>query len=72
MILLDITDLFERILFNFIIGNSDMHLKNYSLIETPQGMRLSPAYDLLSTILAIPEDLEESALTINGKNRSSH
>jgi serine/threonine-protein kinase HipA len=64
---LDISDLFERVLFNFIIGNSDMHLKSYSLIETPQGMRLSPAYDLLSTVLAIPEDPEESALTINGK-----
>lgn len=64
---LDVADLFERILLNFVIGNSDMHLKNYSLIETQQGMRLSPAYDLLSTVLAIPEDNEESALTINGK-----
>lgn len=64
---LDIIDFFERILFNFIIGNADMHLKNYSLIHTSQGIRLSPAYDLLSTHLAIPEDTEESALTINGK-----
>jgi len=64
---LDIIDLFERVVFNFIAGNSDMHLKNYSLIETPKGMRLSPAYDLLSTVLVIPEDWEESALTINGK-----
>jgi serine/threonine-protein kinase HipA len=64
---LDITDFFERILFSFLVGNADMHLKNYSLIKTPQGMRLSPAYDLLSTRLAIPEDQEESALTINGK-----
>ncbi len=64
---LDVSDLFERILFNFIVGNSDMHLKNYSLIETPPGMRLSQAYDLLSTVLAIPEDNEESALAINGK-----
>ena len=64
---LDITDLFARVLFNFLIVNSDVHLKNYSLIETPQGMRLSPAYDLLSTAIVIPEDPEESALTINGK-----
>jgi len=69
---LDGVDLFERILFNYIIGNSDMHLKNYSMIETDDGMRLSPAYDLLSTVLAIPDDNEESALTINGKkNRLS-
>ena len=64
---LDLINLFERVVFNFIAGNSDMHLKNYSIIETPKGMRFSPAYDLLSTILVIPEDLEESALTINGK-----
>jgi serine/threonine-protein kinase HipA len=44
-----------------------MHLKNYSLVETAVGMRLSPAYDLVSTVLAIPDDSEESALTINGK-----
>lgn len=64
---LDIIDLFERVVFNFIVGNSDMHLKNYSLIETAKGMRLSPGYDLLSTVLVISEDPEESALTINGK-----
>jgi serine/threonine-protein kinase HipA len=64
---LDSIDFFERIIFNFLIGNADMHLKNYSLIETDNGMRLSPSYDLLSTYLAIPEDKEESALTINGK-----
>ena len=64
---LDTVDLFERVIFSYLFANSDMHLKNYSLIETPHGMRLSPAYDLLSTVLAIPEDIEESALTINGK-----
>ncbi|MGD9201062.1 MAG: HipA domain-containing protein [Chitinispirillia bacterium] len=64
---LDTVDLFERVVFNYLIGNADMHLKNYSIIETPQGMRLSPAYDLLSTVLVIPEDTEESALAINGK-----
>jgi serine/threonine-protein kinase HipA len=64
---LDVVDFFERVAFNYLVGNSDMHLKNYSLIETPAGLRLSPAYDLLSTVLALPEDSEESALTINGK-----
>jgi serine/threonine-protein kinase HipA len=64
---LDAVDLFERTIFCFITGNSDMHLKNFSLIETASGMRLSPAYDLVSTALVLPEDSEESALTINGK-----
>jgi serine/threonine-protein kinase HipA len=66
---LDIIDFFERVLFSFITGNADMHLKNYSLLETLSGLRLSPAYDLVSTVLVIPEDEEESALTINGKKR---
>lgn len=64
---LDAVDLFERVVFNYLIGNSDMHLKNYSLIETLQGMHLAPAYDLVSTALVIPQDNEETALTINGK-----
>ncbi len=45
-----------------------MHLKNFSLIENSLGeYEFSPAYDLLSTVIVIPEDKEESALTINGK-----
>lgn len=60
--------LFELVVFCFITGNADMHLKNFSLIRFDNGeVALSPAYDLVSTKLAIPEDLEESALTINGK-----
>jgi serine/threonine-protein kinase HipA len=65
----DTVDFFERVLFCFLTGNADMHLKNYSLLESPRGMRLSPAYDLLSTTLALPGDAEESALTINGKKQ---
>lgn len=60
--------LFELVLFSFLTGNSDMHLKNYSLILNTFGeYEFSPAYDLLSTALVIIEDNEESALTINGK-----
>ena len=59
--------LFEVILFCYLTGNTDMHLKNYALIENPLGQyELSPAYDLLSTLLVLPDE-EESALTINGK-----
>ena len=60
--------LFELVLFSFLTGNADMHLKNFSLIENAlEEYEFSPAYDLLSTVLVMPEDKEESALTINGK-----
>jgi serine/threonine-protein kinase HipA len=70
--LLDLVTFFDLALFSFLTGNSDMHLKNFSLIHTPKGMiSLSPAYDLLSTRLLISEkeDPEEFALTMNGKKR---
>ena len=72
---LDITELFYRLVFSFIIGNSDMHLKNFSLIETQSGSgvyHLSPAYDLLPVNIIMPEDKEEFALPINGKKNNIH
>ncbi|MPR34219.1 type II toxin-antitoxin system HipA family toxin [Cytophagaceae bacterium SJW1-29] len=70
---LEALKLFELTVFCFITGNADMHLKNFTLVRPQNGdIALSPAYDLLSTKLALPEDKEESALTINGKkNRLS-
>ena len=60
--------LFELVLFCYLTGNADMHLKNFSLIENSLGeYELSPAYDLLNTAIVMPEDKDESALTINGK-----
>jgi serine/threonine-protein kinase HipA len=44
-----------------------MHLKNFSLIHQPEGVVLSPAYDLLNVNLINPKDEEELALTLNGK-----
>ena len=68
--LFDAIRLFEVSLFCFLTGNADMHLKNFSLLYRPGGeINLSPAYDLLPTRLLLPEDQEESALTINGKKR---
>lgn len=67
---LDLSELFLRIVFSYTIGNSDMHLKNFSLIETkPAGQEyvLSAAYDMLPTNVVIPEDTEQLALTLNGK-----
>ena len=67
---LDANYFFEIALFSFLSGNGDMHLKNFSLLTTPQGeVVLSPAYDLLCTKLALPEDGEEMALTINARKR---
>lgn len=64
----DLINLFELVLFSYITGNSDMHLKNYSLLrDEHDDIKLSPAYDLLSTKLLLPEDREEYAITINGK-----
>ena len=72
---LDMSELFYRLVFSFIVGNSDMHLKNFSLIESESGSgeyHLSPAYDLLPVNVIIPEDKEEFALPINGKKRNIH
>lgn len=65
--MLDKIFLFELVLFSFLTGNNDMHLKNFSMIETNSGWVLAPAYDLLNVSLALPEDKEEMALTLSGK-----
>jgi serine/threonine-protein kinase HipA len=65
---LDLVNFFELVLFSFLTGNADMHLKIFSLLEQPNmGMVLSPGYDLLNTVLVNPADKEELALTLNGK-----
>ena len=71
----DISEFFLRLVICFATGNSDMHLKNFSLIEKEPGSReyvLSPAYDLLPVNLVMPEDEEETALTLNGKKSNIH
>lgn len=68
--LLDVSNFYEQVLFSFFTGNADMHLKNFSLLEKEDsGMVLSPAYDLVPTILVNPLDKEELALTLNAKKR---
>jgi serine/threonine-protein kinase HipA len=67
---LDVVSFMELVLFSFITGNADMHLKNFSLLDQPGlGMTLAPAYDLINTALVNPTDEEEMALTINGKKK---
>lgn len=65
--LLDKLRFFELSVFNYIIGNNDMHLKNYSLILTEMGWVLSPFYGLLNVKLILPKDKDDSALMLGGK-----
>lgn len=67
--LLDKIFYFELAVFSFLTGNNDMHLKNFSMIESPSGWILAPAYDLLNVTIVLPEDTEELALTLEGKKR---
>lgn len=65
---LDVITFFDLILFSYLSGNADMHLKNFSLVANDLNeMVFSPVYDLLSTKLMPIDDKEEVALTINGK-----
>ncbi len=67
---LDIVNFCEIVLFSFLTGNADMHLKNFSLIYDSSNMPvLAPAYDMLSTALVNPADDEDTALTLNGKKK---
>ena len=65
---LDLVNFYEIVMFCWLTGNNDMHLKNFSLITQKRGdYELSPAYDLLNVAIANPNDKEELALTLNGK-----
>ena len=67
--LLDVVNFWEVVLFSWLTGNADMHLKNFSLFKPTANYMLTPAYDLLSTSIVMPEDDEELALTLNGKKK---
>ncbi|HUI64289.1 MAG TPA: HipA domain-containing protein, partial [Bacteroidota bacterium] len=62
--------LFRRTLFNFLVGNEDMHLKNFSLIRREGKIELSPAYDLLNSTILLGNATEEIALPLGGKKRN--
>lgn len=67
--LLDVVNFWEVVVFSWLTGNADMHLKNFSLFKPSVSYILTPAYDLLSTSIVMPEDEEELALTLNGKKK---
>lgn len=58
--------LLHWILFNFLVGNEDMHVKNFSVIRQDDVVKLTPAYDLVNSTL-IMHSKEEMALPLNGK-----
>jgi serine/threonine-protein kinase HipA len=61
----DVDELIDRIGFNYLIGNADGHAKNFSLLYATDGIRLAPAYDLVSTSV-YPSLNQEMATAING------
>lgn len=66
--LIELLKLYRLLVFTWWTGNGDMHLKNFSLLIDEEGIvRLTPAYDLVSTHLVIPDD--PLALTVGGKNQ---
>ena len=68
---LDLVNLFERALLFFVLGNGDAHLKNFSLLKNEQvGYALSPAYDIVNSRLALPEEKEEMCLSIQGRRNN--
>src|SRR5690606_7211265 len=66
---LDAIKYFRLVLFSFLTGNNDMHLKNFSLMHTDTGILFSPAYDLLNVNLIYPDDKEDLALTLGGRKQ---
>ncbi len=67
---MDVTGFLELVLFSWLTGNNDMHLKNFSLYEVNGMTRLTPAYDLLNAAIINPKDDEEMALTLNGRKKN--
>lgn len=67
---IELLKLFKLTLFNFIVGNEDMHLKNFSLITRGKKTTLSPAYDLLNSTIALKSTKEEIALPIRGRKNN--
>lgn len=67
---LDTINFFELVLFCYLTGNNDMHLKNFSVTHhSDRTISLSPAYDLVNVNLVFPDDSDELALTLNGRKR---
>ena len=64
---LELANYMQLLLFCFVTGNNDMHLKNFSIYRPKNIYQLAPAYDLLNIAIANPIDKEELALTLSGR-----
>lgn len=67
---LEKANLLRRTLVNYLLGNEDMHLKNFSLIRKEHKVTLAPAYDFINSTIALPNAKEEIALPLNGRKRN--
>jgi serine/threonine-protein kinase HipA len=61
--------LFKLVIFNYLVGNEDSHLKNFSIITDDNQIRLSPCYDLVNSTIVLKEQDEEIALPLKGKKK---
>jgi len=66
---LDMVDYFQLLIFCFVSGNNDMHMKNFSVLHKDNQILLAPAYDLLNVQLIHPKDKEDMAMLLNGKRK---
>jgi serine/threonine-protein kinase HipA len=67
---IEMVKLFKLVIFNYLVGNEDMHLKNFSVITDNDQVRLSPCYDLLNTTIEYNKPVEEIALPLKGKKNN--
>ncbi len=61
--------LFKLVIFNYLIGNEDSHLKNFSIITDDNQVKLSPCYDLVNSTIELKQQNEEIALPLKGKKK---
>lgn len=61
--------LFKLVIFNYLVGNEDMHLKNFSIITEDGKVMLSPCYDLVNSTIEYKKQDEEIALPLKGKKK---
>jgi len=67
----DVVHFYEQVIVSLLIGNNDMHLKNFSLIaKQSNAYELTPAYDMIAAQLLLPKDIDDLALNLNGKKRN--
>ncbi|RZM01663.1 MAG: type II toxin-antitoxin system HipA family toxin, partial [Pedobacter sp.] len=64
---LDLLNYYELLVFSFLSGNSDMHMKNFSILYQGDEIVLSPAYDLINSALVFPKDKDDMAMMLSGR-----